>query len=286
MNSRPASKADLTAHGDGLTATSQAGSRSTAPVGLRRASGLFVVVAWAINLGLLLAAFGWIYSFGESRETIELMKRVMTLGDSTSSPAILDPSRLGMGVAVGLVGAAVVFCSCAAMLASLFLGRGRFRTTRTWLVFTAIVCGWLGLIVSWPAVYWFGQQRRVETVLPAAQTLVDSLRGHWPKVESELPALGPFLAYPVSAPAALLPLRNVTFPKTGLQFSAVERSGDEAMRFELAGAETGAWLEWRGDGGEPRAFVGGLDTKYEVAKVARLGPGWFLVRYRAVGLAE
>jgi hypothetical protein len=123
-------------------------------------------------------------------------------------------------------------------------------------------------------------------VLPAAQTLVESLRLQWPKVESDLPALGPFLAYPLSAPTALLPLRNVTFPKNALRFSAVERSGDEAMRFELAGAETGAWLEWRGDGREPRAFVGGLDTKYELTKVAPLAPDWFLVRYRAVGLAE
>ena len=123
-------------------------------------------------------------------------------------------------------------------------------------------------------------------MLPAAEALVDSLRGHWPKVESELPEWGPFLAYPVSAPAVLLPLRNVTFPKTEMRFSAVERSGDEAMRFELAGAETGAWLEWRGRGSEPRSFVGGLDTKYELTKVARVAPEWFLVRYRAVGLAE
>jgi hypothetical protein len=244
------------------------------------------VVAWAINLGLLLAAFGWIYSFGESRETIELIWRAVMPGDSVSATAILDPSRLGMGVAVGLAAIAVVLCSCAAMLASLFFGQGRFRTTRTWLIFTAIVCGWLGLVVSWPTIYWFGQQRRVEAVLPAAQALVESLRGHWPKFESELPQLGPFLAYPISAPAALLPLRNVTFPNTALRFSAVERSGDDAMRFELAGPETGAWLEWRGRGSEPGSFVGGLDTKYELTKVARLSPGWFLVRYRAAGLSN
>ena len=58
------------------------------------------------------------------------------------------------------------------------------------------------------------------------------------------------------------------------------------MRFELAGAETGAWLEWRGDGSEPRSFVGGLDTKYVVVQAARLSAEWFLVRYRAAGLAE
>src|SRR4051812_20334000 len=248
MISRTASKADTTAQDGDLTAASGTGTRWTTPIGMRRVGRFVVVVAWAINFGLLLAAFGWIFSFGETRGTIVLVSRAVVTVDLVAATAIFDPSRLGMGVAVGLAAIAVVLCSCAAMLASLFLGQGRFRTTRTWLIFTAIVCGWLGLVVSWPTIFWFGQQRRVGAGLPAAQALVESLRGHQPKFESELPELGPFLAYPISAPTALLPLRNVTFPKTGLRFSAVERSGDDAMRFELAGAETGAWLEWRGRG--------------------------------------
>jgi hypothetical protein len=247
---------------------------------------LLISASWAINAVLLVAAFGWIFFYGESRETIALIVRAVAPAGSTSTVVIRDPSRLGMGVSAGLVAIAFVLCTSLAMLASLFLGRGRLRTTRTWLIFTAIICGWLGLIVSWPAIYWFGQQRRIEAVLPAARSLVESLRDHWPKVDSYLPELGPFLAYPISAPSVLLPLRSVTFAKTETPFSAVERSGDEAMRFELSGVEAGAWLEWRGRGDEPRSFVGGLDTKYELTKVARLAPEWFLVRYRAAGLAE
>jgi hypothetical protein len=254
--------------------------------GARRVADFLVSMSWAINTVLLAAAFGWIFFFGEARESIELMVRAMLPAWSTSKTVILDPSRLGIGVSVGLVAIAFVLCTSVAMLASLFLGRGRLRTTRTWLIFTAIACGWLGLMVSWPAVYWSGQQRRVAAVLPAAGALVESLHDHWPKMDSYLPELGPFLAYPISTPSALLPLRSATFPKTDISFSAVERTGDGAMRFELSGDETGAWLEWRGNGTQPQSCVGGLDTKYSLTKVARLAPEWFLVRYRADGLAN
>jgi hypothetical protein len=243
-------------------------------------------VSWAINIGLLLTAAGWIYFFGESRETIELMKRAVWSRYAAGGGEILDPSRLGMGVAVGLVCVAVALVACVAMLASLFVGGGRLRTTRMWLAFTAVVCGWLGLAVSWPTIYWFGQQQRIKAVLPAAESLVETLRGHWPTAESYLREVGPFLAYPLSGPTALLPLSQTTFPTSDVKFSAVERTGDGVMRFELAGSEAGAWLEWRGDGSEPASFVGGLSTEYRVEQVARLGLEWFLVRYRAAGVSE
>jgi len=271
---------------DVARATSKKANRSARTIGARRVADFLVSVSWAINTVLLAAAFGWIFFFGESRESIELMVRAVLPAWSASKTPILDPSRLGIGVSIGLVAIAFVLCTSLAMLASLFLGRGRLRTTRTWLIFTAIACGWLGLAVSWPAIYWSGQQRRAVAVLPAAETLVESLHDHWPKIDSYLPELGPFLAYPISTPSALLPLRSVTFPKTDIPFSAVERTGGDAMRFELSGAETGAWLEWRGNGTRPQPFVGGLDTKYSLAKVAQLAPEWFLVRYRADGLAN
>src|SRR3954451_23469949 len=102
------------------------------------------------------------------------------------------------------------------MLGSLFAGSARFRTTRTWLVFMAIVCGWLGLAVSWPTVYWFGQQQRMKSALPAARSVVQALRKGWPKVDATLPDIGPFLAYPVDEPTALMPLSEAKFPKTEL----------------------------------------------------------------------
>jgi hypothetical protein len=100
-------------------------------------------------------------------------------------------------------------------------------------------------------------------------------------MDGDLPEMGPFLAYPSSAPRALLPLDGPTFPETQVPFSAVERTDDDVMRFELSGKEFGAWLEWRRDASEPQSFVGGLETHYDLARFARLAPHWFLVRYRA-----
>ncbi len=192
---------------------------------------------------------------------------------------VRDPSRLGIGVTIGLIAVGVAACAWVAMFGSLFAGRSRFRTTRMWLVFTAVTCGWLGLYVGWPTIYWFGQQQRMKAVVPAAEAMVAALQVGWPGVDSTLPDIGPFLAYPIGAPTALLPLSEAMFPNSGLRFSAVERTGDRVIRFELAGAEAGAWLEWRGDGSDPEAFVGGLDSKYAVAQAAKLRPNgfWFAI---------
>ena len=259
------------------------GRRATA---WRHGWDYLVGAAWAVNIGLLLAAFGWTYCFGQSRETIELMRYQIGAPRAGSGIVVRDASRLSSGVTLGIAASVVAAGAAVFMLVSLFAGGSRFRTTRWWLVFTAVVCGWLGLAMSWPAIYWLGQQQRVKRSLPAAEAMVTKLRSGWPTEDAALPDIGPFLAYPTDRPTALLPLSNATLPNSGLRFSAVERTGDDVMRFELGGPEQGAWLEWRGDGREPVEFVGGLETKYVVTKAARLGADWFLVRYRAAGLAE
>ena len=84
-------------------------------------------------------------------------------------------------------------------------------------MFTAIVCGWLGLVVSWPAIYWFGQQRRVKAVLPAAETMVaGAAKRIGRRSTATLPDIGPFLAYPVNAPTALLPLSECEVSENGV----------------------------------------------------------------------
>jgi hypothetical protein len=240
--------------------------------------------AWLANIGLLIVAAVWIFGCGESRGVVELLK--YELGHAAPQVVVRDPSRIGVGVKVALAAGGIAACAWVVMLGSLFGGSVRFRALRVWFVLMGVTCGWLGLVVGWQSVYWFGQQQRMKAVVPAATELVEKLKINWPSADSALPSIGPFLAYPLNGPTALLPLSEATFPKSGARFSAVERTGDGVMRFELAGSEAGAWLEWRGDGSEPAAFVGGLSTEYVVAQVARLAPEWFLVRYRAAGLVE
>jgi hypothetical protein len=256
------------AHDTGLVATCGVGDRAAWPFGWRRFFNYVVGFAWVINAGLLLAAFGWVYLFGQSRGIVELMKYQIGYADPTAGIVVRDPSRLNSGVSIGIIAGVAAVGTAIVMLASLFAGCARFRTTRIWLVFMAIVGGWLGLAVSWPTIYWFGQQQRIKSALPAADAMAQALRKGWPNVDATLPDIGPFLAYPVNEPRALMPLSEAKFPKTGLRFSAVERTGDDVLRFELAGAELGAWLEWREDGSEPRSFVGGLDGHYVVLESA------------------
>jgi hypothetical protein len=95
-----------------------------------------------------------------------------------------------------------------------------------------------------------------------------------------MPGIGPYLAYPKGGPTLVLPLKWITFPETDLRFSAVERSSDDVIRFELAGNEAGAWLEWRADDRPPQPFKSGLEMHYNVSRHERLAPHWYLVRYR------
>jgi hypothetical protein len=236
---------------------------------------------WAANLALVAAAFVWVYGWGQSRGILELVHRASVAGSLDPSFIVRDPARLESGVTIVEAIAAFVACSLAVMLGSLLLGPLRFRTTRMWLIFTGLACGWLGFVMTWPAVYWIGQQHRSSKLVSAAETTVTALQSHWPTMDGEISEVGPFLAYPASAPAALLPLSGATFPNTSVAFSAVERTGDDAMRFELAGSEVGAWLEWRRDDSAPQPFIGGLQTQYDVERFSRIAPHWFLVRYRA-----
>jgi hypothetical protein len=83
------------------------------------------------------------------------------------------------------------------------------------------------------------------------------------------------MAYPQGKPRMLMMLKSETSPAV----SAVERADDGTLGFELRGDQSGAWLEWHPAGSTPRAFVSGLESKYDFRRAAPLGRGWYLVRY-------
>jgi hypothetical protein len=238
-----------------------------------------VIVAWVVNPALLIAAVAWVFFSGTSVQTIEQVEH--DLGIVRPSIAFETREFVRRSTSIGIVELAGMIAegTTIIMLASLFFGSARFRTTRMWLLFTAIGCGWLGLIVAWPEIYWRGQQIRVKAVIQAAEIVAKDLHANWPRDDGEIPDLGTFQAYPVGDPTALMPLRRSAFPGTSQQYTLVERPADGAVRFKLGGSEVGAWLEWRPDGSIPTSFVGGLGTNYVIARYARLAPHWFLVRY-------
>lgn len=250
-------------------------------VAIRRLANVGLTFCWTLNVMLLVAAFVWVYRDGRSRSMIEQAKSLLTFDDASSLRQVFETYGVAPPVWIVFVAALIASVTLAGMFCGLFLGAGPFRSVRMWLVFTAMAAGWLGFVVSWPEVYWHGQRQRMSTLLTPVEALAVKLNTNWPIEDGYMEEVGPFLAYPKGNPTTVLPLQTITFPNTKLQFSAIERTKDGTIRFELSGKERGAWLEWRADDNAPAAFVGGLETSYNVTRQQRLAPRWFLVRYRA-----
>jgi hypothetical protein len=238
-------------------------------------------LTWFVNATLLVGAVSWLYFDGRSLPTAEWLASNAPFRSADGGGHIVSSTKVGSVTLVAAMCSAMAVMTLLMMLGGLFVGGRRFRSTRMWLAFVAVAAGWLGLVAAWPEIYWRGQQRRVVKELASVETMARYLDENWPREDGELPGIGPYLAYPKGAPTIVMPLRWITFPDTSLRFSAVERSANGTIRFELAGDETGAWLECREDNGDPSSFVGGLETKYELRRQQQVAPRWFLVRYES-----
>jgi hypothetical protein len=234
--------------------------------------------AWILNFLLLAAAFAWIVGDGRSLRSIRWLEGWLSTLPTTD---VRGPGSATAAVQAAGFGLALAVVSLLAMFISLLVGVSRFRTTRSWLLFMGAVCGWLGLVTTWPEIYWRGQQLRVQGQLEAAANVVRIVSASWPVNDGELEGVGTFLAYPKESPTTLLMLGVGESESRSLPFSAIERSADGTIRLELAGSESGAWLEWRPGDRPPGSFVSGLETNYILGQYQRLAPQWFLVRYQA-----
>jgi hypothetical protein len=223
---------------------------------LQRLPGLW----WVLNLVLLAAVSGWIFGDGRSLGVIESLP---------AGAGILAATILGL-----------ILASLSGIFVGLFKGPSWRRSVKAWLTFTALVSAWCALYASWPALYWLGQTVRVRADIAAYDKPVQELRENWPGKDGESPTLGPFLGYPVGKPKTLLLIGVAHVPGADAPVTAVERSELGALRLQLAGAESGAWLEWHPPGSAPDSFVGGLQTRYTLLRQTELQRGWYLVRYR------
>jgi hypothetical protein len=228
----------------------------------------------------LVVALVWIFSDGRSLRNVQSLQGWLGIGNSTSSTGLFD-TRIPLAVQAMALGLVLAIGTLTTMFCSLLVRASRFRTTRWWLLFTGVVCGWLGLLMTWPEIYWRGQQVRVRARLDAAADVVKTVTANWPASDGEIAGVGSFLAYPPAGPSTLLMLGEGESSHAALKYSAIERSVDGTIRFELAGSEAGAWLEWRPDETRPQSFVGGLATHYVLGQNQQLAPRWYLVRYRA-----
>jgi hypothetical protein len=166
------------------------------------------------------------------------------------------------------------------IIAGLFVGTPRHRSIRSWLAVTALLAAWLAVATSWRDIAWAGQRWRTWRQLDAFETIAAPLRKEWPSQDGVTKALGPFNAYPTDTPTVVMLLTSKPW-ELGAAFRAIERSPDGALRFDLAGKDGDAWLEWHPAPSAPASFVGGLETQYELERSSSLGDGWFLTRYRS-----
>lgn len=239
-----------------------------------------LALAWTTNVAILVAAALWIFSDGRSLKSIGLLRQEISSLNFSLSHTPRATLHLPVTVSVAKAGVFLALGTLAVVFGGLFFGTQFFRGLRPWLLFVTLICAWLGLLTTWPELYWYGQQVRMRRHVQAYNAVARELQTDWPRQDGELPEMGPYLAYPIGAPTTLLLLGEGTIPETPIHIAAIERPSVEAMTFELAGAEIGAWLEWRADDTPPTAYVGGLDTENQVIRYARLAPNWYLVRYK------
>ncbi len=214
---------------------------------------------WSVNVFLLVTICGWILCDGRSQAVI----RALPVGAGLVSALVLG---LILGSLIGI-------------FLALFKGPPRYRTLKVWLSFTALVSVWCALVVSWQSMHWFGQTVRLRSDVDAYEAVARELRENWPGQDGNTPTLGPFRAYPVGNPRSLLMLGAVRVPGAHAPLATVERTKQGALCFQLAGAETGAWLEWHPAGSVPQSFVSGLQSGFVLRRQALLRPDWYLVRY-------
>lgn len=162
----------------------------------------------------------------------------------------------------------------------LYLGPPVHRGVRSWLALTAVIAFWLGLAVSWRSLAAAGQQWRLSQQLDSFESLAGRLQAEWPNSDRHIAGLGAFNAYPIGRPRTLLVIAAEQLADSS-PIAAVERSDAGALRFELAGDETGAWLEWHPPGSQPASFTGGLEDERHLMDAAALTDGWYLTHYGA-----
>lgn len=236
--------------------TDESDSSTTQASGARIPVGVW----WVLNLVMLISIAGWIALDGRALGRLERWP-------------------LGVDARLRLFGGMAVAFSFAGIAVGLINGPPSYRSLKAWFALTALLSAWCALYAAWPSLYWFGQAARVQANVPAYIQLALELRNHWPERDGQSSQLGDYRVYHAGDAQTLLPMGPVPVPGAA-PVAAVERTSKGPIRFQMAGAETGAWVEWHPTGTEPASFVGGLENRYQLERQVQLRPEWYLVRYR------
>ncbi len=221
---------------------------------------------WFTNLTLLVAAVIWV--FADPR-----LHQILSRGGSLASHWNEWPIA-GMLVLCLLAALLLVW-----LLLGLWLGTSQFRQLRSLIVIISLISLWLGYAMNCQSIAWHGRRVRVSPYVATVEKLCTPLEQQWPQIDGTIQGIGPFMAYPIGRPTTLILLTPPTVTEDGPSISAIERSSDGAIRFELSDLDGRDWLEWHPQS-LPSSHIGGLGEEREMTRFSSLSDNWFLVRYR------
>jgi hypothetical protein len=232
---------------------------------------------WVANLTALGGLCAWIFSDGLFTDTVRLFPEHLR-SFVGRGPEMSDPQLFNRLVLIAIV-LLITGISGFGIFLGLFFSDARQRGLRSWLALTGIVAIWLTLALDWQDLQWRGQVHRARPNVDALSALATSLQQSWPTSDGETPELGPFQAYPIAKPQVLLLFSQKRMPGATAPISAINRSENGTLRFQLAGNETGTWLEWHPHDA-PSDFVSGLDQRFVLNRATAVGENWYLVKYQ------
>ncbi|PHQ33948.1 hypothetical protein CEE69_18090 [Rhodopirellula bahusiensis] len=139
---------------------------------------------------------------------------------------------------------------------------------------------WFAFATHVDSIAWQGKRARFALRVEGLERIVAPLREEWPERDGELPAIGPFMAYPFGRPTTLVLLQAPSVAQQSVYVSAIELQ-DGAIKLQLTGTDGGDWAEWHPPKSRPSSFVGGLSDPHEMETATPIGRGWYLVRYQS-----
>jgi hypothetical protein len=230
-------------------------------------------IVWWISLAVAFAAIVWLFLDSLAAHAVALY----TGQAATWAPGgVLNPSFARMLAVKACAATAIV--SLITVAATLLIGPPSQRGVRSWLGLMTLLAAWFTLAFAWQDIAWAGSCWRISDTIVHIEPIARQLNDAWPCEDGAVPGLGQFSAYPVGRPRTLLIIADDPIAVRP-SIAAVERSPQGALRFQLAGKETGAWLEWHPAGSEPATFTGGLEDSQQLERSSQLAPQWFAVRY-------
>lgn len=235
---------------------------------------------WVIQSALLAACLVWAFVDPRFAEVARLVSAGLESSGGSLETLRRNATALG-AVRTGLAGTITVSLLAAAVAqGAQWLWRSpRIFRLRTLLRATLLVACWSALLANHSAITWQGTRLRLKWELSHVRATAARLQTEWPTEDGELPAWGPFMAYPIGDPQTLILLTPPAIDHWETTVNSVDRARDGTLRFRLGGHPADDWLEWHPSGGVPASFTGGLEDHHWIQRSASLGDDWYLVRY-------